>query len=659
MKKRALSIILALTLLLALAVNAYAAEGEPEVHWFEGEYVDEFMKIDQEESSLSEPWGWYQTADNSSSFTTCGWTFDAETGLASRVEYYVMHDYFEGLALAGISDDGYSIKKFGYVDESGKAVIPAIYDQADDFCEGLAGVLVRDAEGKGQCGFINTSGETVIPLEYQMATAFGGGRAVVLDWDGSWFSLDRTGAKTAIAAHLSIGKQVGDLISVLDNVEGRNLYGVINTSGETVVESMYDDVRIDENGIITVRDGIKAGVYNGDGEVIAPVGAYDSPNILDDGCIIAYAYESGKQIWYILDPKGNVTATFEDRSNLRAAGDGAIYFTENGKTGLMDHDGKVLMPAGYEGAYLLGDGLVEFSENGKSGVKDMSGKVLVPAIYNGVMSGDNIIDVYNDDGRRGILDVSGNVIVPVGNIQPVGAWYGLVVYTNEDNWEKCIVNGKGETVIDGLENVFVSGKYVFVLRKEDCKVGYFVNPYYSEVPAAANMTDVKDWSEKGIDWALSNNLTDPANSMSFGAEMSCPRWEVVSIIWKAMGSQKPTTTENPFTDVSADDEYYDAVLWAYENEVANGVGDGKFDPNGTVTRGQTMTFIHRALDKPAHGDANPFDDVAAGEYYTDAVLWAAENGIAKGMTDTNFMPNENVTRAQAVTFLQRWVEKQK
>ena len=111
----------------------------------------------------------------------------------------------------------------------------------------------------------------------------------------------------------------------------------------------------------------------------------------------------------------------------------------------------------------------------------------------------------------------------------------------------------------------------------------------------------------------------------------------------------------PFTDVAAGSYYCDAVLWAVENGITKGTSDTAFSPDAVCSRSQIVTFLWRAQQSPAAGSANPFLDVAADAYYTDAVLWAVENGVTMGTNaeGTAFSPDDDCTRAQIVTFLYR------
>ncbi len=163
----------------------------------------------------------------------------------------------------------------------------------------------------------------------------------------------------------------------------------------------------------------------------------------------------------------------------------------------------------------------------------------------------------------------------------------------------------------------------------------------------------KSWSHEAIDWAVVNEVTNGMDATHFMPGNACTRAQAVTFLWRAMGEQEPTTTTNPFKDVSADAWYYKAVLWAAEKEITNGVSADRFDPEGTCTRGQIVTFLWRAEGKTAAKAASAFSDVPADAYFAPAVAWAVENGITNGTSPTTFAPNDNCTRAHIVTFLYR------
>ena len=110
----------------------------------------------------------------------------------------------------------------------------------------------------------------------------------------------------------------------------------------------------------------------------------------------------------------------------------------------------------------------------------------------------------------------------------------------------------------------------------------------------------------------------------------------------------------PFPDVAEGDWFYDAVRYAYETGLMDGVGDSLFAPNSETTRAQLVTILHRLAGEPEPGGDSGFSDVAAGTWYTDAVAWAAENGIVNGVSDTEFAPGDDITREQLAAILYRY-----
>ena len=157
-------------------------------------------------------------------------------------------------------------------------------------------------------------------------------------------------------------------------------------------------------------------------------------------------------------------------------------------------------------------------------------------------------------------------------------------------------------------------------------------------------------------WAVENGITTgTGDGTTFKPNESCTRGQVVTFLWRAAGKPEPAATENPFVDVKTTDYFYKAVLWAKENNITSGTGDGTtFEPNSTCNRAQIVTFLRRSKNGQPTSDNNPFKDVPAGAYYYNPVLWAVENEITTGTGDgTTFEPNSNCTRGQVITFLYR------
>ena len=159
--------------------------------------------------------------------------------------------------------------------------------------------------------------------------------------------------------------------------------------------------------------------------------------------------------------------------------------------------------------------------------------------------------------------------------------------------------------------------------------------------------------EDAVDWAVENGITTGVSANRFDPNGVCTRAQAVTFLWRTAGSPASKTSAMPFTDVPVGSYYYDAVLWAVENGITKGTSETRFSPDDTCTRAQIVAFLWRSEKSPAAGSRNPFADVKSTAYYADAVLWAVENDITKGTTNTTFSPDADCTRAQIVTFLWR------
>lgn len=178
--------------------------------------------------------------------------------------------------------------------------------------------------------------------------------------------------------------------------------------------------------------------------------------------------------------------------------------------------------------------------------------------------------------------------------------------------------------------------------------------YVVEAVDALSFTDVsaKAYYFDAVAWAVKNKITSGQSDTLFAPDASCTRAQMVTFLWRANGSPAPKTTEMPFTDVSKDAYYYDAVLWASENGITTGTGETTFSPNQVISRAEAVTFLWRAAGKPI-AESSLFADVESTKYYAEAVRWAVTSGITNGMSDSTFAPNDICTRAHIVTFLYR------
>ena len=178
------------------------------------------------------------------------------------------------------------------------------------------------------------------------------------------------------------------------------------------------------------------------------------------------------------------------------------------------------------------------------------------------------------------------------------------------------------------------------------EVQFRVRSSFVDVPSGS-------YYEDAVDWAVANGITTGTDAAHFSPDGICTRAQAVTFLWRAAGRPAPESRTMPFTDVPADSYYYDAVLWAVESGITKGTSSTTFSPDDTCTRAQIVTFLWRSEQSPAAGSSNPFTDVSADAYYADAVLWAVKEAITTGTTRTTFSPDAECTRAQIVTFLWR------
>ncbi len=182
-------------------------------------------------------------------------------------------------------------------------------------------------------------------------------------------------------------------------------------------------------------------------------------------------------------------------------------------------------------------------------------------------------------------------------------------------------------------------------------------PAFQTADAPILFKDVPEdsWFAEAVTWAVQHKpqITNGKSNTAFAPDDSCTREQAVTFLWRAAGCPEPTATDCPFTDVDPQAYSYKAILWAVEQGITQGMTETTFDPEGACTRAQIVTFLFRTNKGAAASAESPFTDIEAGSWYADAVQWAVGAGVTKGMSDTVFAPGSTCTRAQIVTFLFR------
>ena len=201
-----------------------------------------------------------------------------------------------------------------------------------------------------------------------------------------------------------------------------------------------------------------------------------------------------------------------------------------------------------------------------------------------------------------------------------------------------------------------NGKYTFTMPSGKVTVSA---AFKAAAPASENpFTDVPSgaYYEDAVVWAVKKGITSGTSATTFDPDGSCTRAQAVTFLWRAAGSPEPKSAAMPFTDVPAGSYFEKAVLWAVENGITNGTSDTTFGPDASCTRAQIVTFLWRAGGSHAVSGNSAFSDVAADAYYAAAVAWAEKNGITGGIGGGLFGSDNTCTRAQIVTFIYRSVK---
>lgn len=260
-----------------------------------------------------------------------------------------------------------------------------------------------------------------------------------------------------------------------------------------------------------------------------------------------------------------------------------------------------------------------------------------------------------------------------------------ITYTSDvlgNNWNQLVVSGRdtGFTLDAGSEEVTIASEHNVQVQVSGADVsdgststaqtvsatpaGVTVSTASSNLTAEETpedtagsnpFTDVSAdaYYHDAVLWAVENGITSGTSATTFSPNAVCTRAQAVTFLWRAAGSPEPGIAENPFTDVASDSYYYKAVLWAVEKGITSGTSATTFSPNVTCSRAQIVTFLWRGQQSPSVSTSGAFTDVSADAYYAKAVDWAVSEGITSGTSATTFSPNANCTRAQIVTFLWR------
>ena len=426
----------------------------------------------------------------------------------------------------------------------------------------------------------------------------------------------RTGAGTHL--NCAVAVQYGGTATVKSGIYTAPYAAYVYSSGGTInIENgtFTGVVRADATTGKTATINIKNGSFNGE---IQKGGGPGSETISITGGTFSF------------DPSTKVKNNGTDYIVKRAGSEGAYTYTVLAKSGLTS------------GVYLTNPSGALASNYYVSSTANGVWTVSYSAPYSGggSSSSSRRYDVSAPSVKHGDVTVSpksaskGDTVTIT--VKP-DSGYELDTLTVKDaSGSKIKVKDKGDgkfTFTMPASKVTVSAEFAEIETLD-----------FADVPTDAYYYEAVKWAaKKGITGGIGNGL--------FGPNQPCTRAQIVTFLWRAAGSPEPKTMSS-FADVSMDAYYAKAVAWAVENGITTGTGDGKFSPDATCTRAQSVTFLFRAIGKLVDSKAE-FSDVLTDSYYANAVAWAVENGVTNGIGDGLFGPDNSCTRAQIVTFLFR------
>ena len=201
-----------------------------------------------------------------------------------------------------------------------------------------------------------------------------------------------------------------------------------------------------------------------------------------------------------------------------------------------------------------------------------------------------------------------------------------------------------------------NGKYTFTMPGSKVEVKAEFVEISTESTNPFRDVSKNAYYYKQVLWAVEKGITSGVSANEFAPEAACTRGQMVTFLWKAAGSPEVSGTL-AFNDVSADAYYAKAVRWAAQQGITSGTSAGVFSPNAPCTRGQMAMFLYAYAKNPAVTGSVPFSDVASGDYFNTAVLWAVNNGITSGTSSTTYSPASVCTRGQMVVFLYQLLNK--
>lgn len=557
--------------------------------------------------------------------------------------------------------------RYGYYYADGTVLLEPNYASASAFHDGMAAVSITGQQVRvqkaggtvsqlqdGRFGYVDANGTLMIPMQYARAFPFSEGRAFVVKFSGQLALLDRSGTELAVFPDAVLAEDEAIMfhegLAVIPVKGGEDqpetVYLVVDAAGKevcTLTDAAVDYLGGYHNGRIAVAEEgewtlDEAGEpveflpvpgswgYRNEQGVLVIEGRFEEAAAFSGGmAVVSVKGDDGKTGYGLLSPfdeeivppQYDGAAAFED-------GTGALLL--DGRWAYVDGTGALLTGFDYDRVEPFRDGRAFVLSGGELQSIDETGRVLFTcgeAVRALDFSG-GAAALERADGMWGICDEQGNVLVDF-------------TYETAYHWDRYLWLKRGDLwrIYDTAEVIDIRSS---VPEGGSAEVGGF-----ADVPADA-------WYAEAVTWATDHDVISGTGGGLFSPGKSCTTGEILTFFWRAVGRPEPEI-ENPFTDVSPSNYYYEAALWAYEN----GMKDGEiFGAAELCSRGMAVSYLWQAAGCPG-GWAADFDDVSEDAAYAQAVAWAVNMGITSGSGGGLFAPDSICNRGQIVTFLYRFL----
>lgn len=487
--------------------------------------------------------------------------------------------FCEGLAWVETSDG------FGFIDKTGKVVIPGKYDDVLDFSEGLAAVQKNE-----KWGFIDKTGKEVISCQYDFVSSFYEGLALAVVDGSKGGYIDKTG-KEVIPFQYAGAKPFSEGLAAVE-VNGK--WGFIGKTGEEVIPCKYDDVSYFSDGLAAVAQDEKWGYIDKAGKEVIPC-TYTGALDFSEG--FAAVTLSGKGACYI-DKTGEAVIPFiKECTFVGYFSEGLVLLAKDGKYGFFDKTGKEVIPCKYDDALGFSDGFAPVMQNGKWGYIDKTGKEAVPFVYD---TASVVSDGMARVGQVPEVSGGGDDIPPIcGYIVIKGGEEPAAATAQVSNWAKEIVDS---AAANGLTFSGLGDDYrVNITRAQFAAVSVKLYEAMSgQTAPAAGDSPFTDTSDPAVIQAEALGFVGGVGNNKFDPDAPVTREQaavMLSRVYTKLGGEIPAVDAAGFADDDAMSAYArSAIAFMSGKEVVGGVGSNKFNPKGSASIEQALAIALRMLE---------------------------------------------------------------